>query len=80
MLKLIGDYNVLAEQEEDLIGRGPTIDSVSDYLGAINKVTDAIGEMNKSGLDFCSCTIARLVIMHPNIHHLARRIVFPSKA
>lgn len=37
------------------------MENISDYLGAINRVSEAMADMKKNSLDFCTSTQSHLV-------------------
>lgn len=38
----------------------PTLESVHDFLGSLNKISESAADMGKRGLDFCQCTSKRM--------------------
>jgi hypothetical protein len=60
MLKLIEGYNKLADEEEDALARGVSLENVGEFIGSLNRMSEALNDLQQKNLDFCPNTVQRL--------------------
>lgn len=63
MLRLIESYNKLADEEEDALTRGVSLENVGEFIGSLNKMSEALNDLQKKKLDFCPNTVQRLTTL-----------------
>lgn len=63
MLKVIEGYNKLADEEEDALTRGVSLDNVGEFIGSLNKMSEALNDLRRRKLDFCPNTVHRLTTL-----------------